>query len=165
MGPAKPLIVGQAPSRVGDGTPFSGPSGERLCRLVGVKTLEELRRTFDLKNLNPHPIPKRDRRRGDQFDHKLAIDTANRILRSRDTWDGDIVCCGRLVWRSFFPGQRPPDHWLSSYETLVNHTERETTLVVLHYFPHPSGLNRWWNDVGNVLEAAALLKRVGWPSG
>jgi hypothetical protein len=56
---------------------------------------------------------------------------------------------GRNVARSF--GQRHTPYLVKFH--LVHHCPA-------FVFPHPSGINRWWNDPHNVSQAASILHMV-----
>ena len=55
----KLVICGQAPSRLGDGRAFTGPSGKRLAALFGLRDYEELSSRYDLANIFDVPAERR----------------------------------------------------------------------------------------------------------
>jgi uracil-DNA glycosylase len=143
------VIVGQAPSwsTRGQAKPFSGASGRRLAALLDVSHEELLDGRVDLVNLLPrwpgrgdsnHPL-------GDHFPMAAARSAARRL---RVALDGCVVVmCGKNVrdafglTQDFFEMARVVDHF---------------TYVVI---PHPSGVNRWWNDEQNYQRAERYLRR------
>lgn len=158
------VICGQAPSRVGDGRPFTGPSGKRLAALFGLGSYEELASKYPLANIFDVPAAPRKlharrssnrRAPGDQWD---AIEARKRGVQKMERWAVQselvaVLACGHNVYqaltaesRQFFEGQafrRGPvqgvDVWC---------------------FPHPSGASQFWNDEKNRARAAAFLKRL-----
>lgn len=149
----KALIVGQAPARSGDGTPFSGPSGRRLCQLLEVPSLDELRQWFDLDNLITHQLPQRSDGRGDMFHVKRAEDRAKEIIQNSPS-GRIIVACGRQVWAAFGCDLSIP--W---FGRMVRANPRGEP-VELRLFPHPSGVSHFWNEPENVQRARDALKAI-----
>lgn len=143
------VICGQAPSRVGDGRAFSGPSGKRLAALLKLEDYEALASRVTLVNLLDHPADKRSDR-GDLFDVVAARAGARRLNRQWDCDDEKVVvlACGHLVFRcltgkrcEFFRGVRRPG-------------------VEIWCFPHPSGASAFWNLPENTERARRFLKRL-----
>lgn len=135
------LIVGQAPSRATDGQPpFSGRSGERLARLLGV-TPAELGDVAELVNLVERWPGKRGR--GDAFPIVEARDMATALTKFSQ--HERFVLCGGQVARSFGLDLIPL--------VAARHANRTVMLV-----PHPSGLNRWWNDEEHERATSAALR-------
>lgn len=149
----KALIVGQAPARSGDGTPFSGRSGQRFCQLLEVPDLEHVRRWFDLDNLLTEKLPKRPTGRGDVFHVKRAHQRAEEIIASSPA-SRTIVACGRQVWSAF--GCDLSADWFGRC-VKVN---RRGEWVELRLFPHPSGISHFWNEPQNVQRARDALKAI-----
>lgn len=145
----KLVICGQAPSRVGDGRPFSGPSGKRLAALLKLGDYEALAAQVTLVNLLEAPEDKRSDR-GDHFDVVAARAGARRLNLQWNDDPEDIVvlACGHLVFRcltgkrvDFFRGIRRPG-------------------VEIWAFPHPSGASAFWNFPENRKRAHRFLKRL-----
>src|SRR5262245_38252760 len=143
----KPLIIGQAPARGNDGKkPFAGASGARLAILSGVGTSgDDLPEHFTLANLI-QKYPGRQGK-GDGFDEVIAGRAAMKILsdlirRNEKRW---VLLMGRNVAQCFGQRNRPylEKFWLTSTNPCL-------------VFPHPSGINRWWNDSANTAAAAAM---------
>lgn len=133
------LIIGEAPAPNGD-LMFDGASGTRLCKLTGLR-IEELHETFALINLLPeYPGPK--------FPLKRGQEAADTLFRYR-TWRGweAVLLAGRSVAASCGVMFGTPFFlWFYS---------RETACAVI---PHPSGLNRWWNDKSHWEEAEQFFR-------
>lgn len=134
------LIIGQAPSRTSDpDEPLTGRSGRRLADLLGVAFDVVL--TSERRNLNHKWTQKNGR---DGFDGREAADTAERIMSE----DGPkrVVILGAKVAGAFGLTWKPL------------HSERAFGRSFL-MIPHPSGLNRWWNDSKNRRSAAVAFRR------
>ena len=137
----KPLVVGQAPSRATDGRPpFSGRTGANLASLLGVPH-RELLRLVDVVNLLPRWPGKAGR--GDRFPIAEARAAAAMLLAVAP--HDRIVAVGANVARAL-------DIDGEGLRTVSN--GRRAFLVV----PHPSGLNRWFNEPENVAEASRALR-------
>jgi uracil-DNA glycosylase len=167
----RPLLIGQAPARAGDGRAFTGASGNRLRGLLALPDWESLDATFKLLNVFPWPLPKRASGKGDEFpiekarQHAMMLRGATRNgLIFREIWPNDaVILCGTRVWKAF---QLP-----SSPEPLVPYLIKEGwdrfPSEGLGYegwwaymLPHPSGVNRWWNEPENVASAQRFLKAM-----
>jgi uracil-DNA glycosylase len=149
-------IVGQAPARSGDGRPFTGQSGTRLCELLGLINYDALSKRFILENLVNRPMQKHLNGRGDQFDAMIAQKRATLMLR---TWlKSDeltpVIACGHLVFKTLT--NRPKPFFKG---TTIRVPGRESAIEVWN-FPHPSGASAFWNDPKNVREARAFLNRL-----
>jgi hypothetical protein len=172
-----PVILGQAPSRLGDGRPFTGPSGDRLVQWAGVGSRDELLRYFRLDNLLPEPLPHHPEKRKpngnlksvnfslktgrmhadaflarqhDYLVNQLGVDGAEIFLQVRNHID--IVVLGRKVWDSLeLHGDVP------TFGRVV----RARLGLRFHRFPHPSGLNHQMNDPEFLRETSQRLRRIG----
>lgn len=144
------IILGQAPSRVGDGRPFSGPSGERLCNLTGLEDYDALARAFKLTNLLREPVKKVPGKKGDLFDRKMAAARGAELYELLPD-DFKIVCCGREVWKAMALDPTVP------YFQWTNVKANPGAWGNLVLFPHPSGISHYWNDPERVRRAAAFL--------
>lgn len=149
----KPYLVGQAPARSGDGRPFTGTSGRRLMSLLDVPDYSGLLEYFELHNLIPVMQPKRGLK-GDEFNLPQAKEAARRF-RLKVPPHSTIIACGSAVFRAFTT--------LALSETCPNFCGVELIgpyrhRVEVYHFPHPSGVNRFWNDLNNVIEARVWLQ-------
>jgi hypothetical protein len=135
-------LVGQAPSRRGDPRkPLAGPNGRKIARLGGMSydELVACRR----KHLNTHYS--RRRGKGDTFDHVQGNINASNVLLD---WRVErIVLLGKNVARCFGFGDVP-------FLAEVRIYGRRFLI-----FPHPSAVNRWWNERRNQRRARQLLQR------
>lgn len=144
-------IVGQAPSRTTDGrAPFVGRSGVRLAALLGVPA-EELAERFDLRNLlDRWPGPSTGGK-GDDFPADRARTAAERLLPAL-AWRRSVLC-GRQVAEAFGLGKLPVLTWhLAVDGGLVTHA--------FAVIPHPSSVNLFWNDQGNVDTVRRFLSQL-----
>lgn len=146
----KPLIIGQAPARGNDNKPpFSGLSGRRLAQLLDLgDNGDVLQEYFELVNLIPNWPGKTGK--GDSFDMRLAKRHATQLtheLRCQPT--RKILFMGKKVRRAMGVN--------GSWEYL------EWMPFLKHQaacFPHPSGVNRWWNDTLQREAAQEFLREV-----
>jgi uracil-DNA glycosylase len=135
-------LVGQAPSRRGDPRkPLAGPNGRKIARLAGISYDELI--ACRRKHLNGHYNGKRPK--GDAFDHaKGNVNAADVLL----DWRVErIVLLGKNVARCFGFRDLPFLAEISLYGRRF--------LI----FPHPSRVNRWWNERRNEQRARQLLQR------
>lgn len=149
-------IVGQAPSRLGDGRPFTGPSGERLCLLLGLdRGWCQLAAKYDLSNLLTQTQQRDVSGRGDTFD----IATARRMGQAMiDTWlmEGDrrrVLACGKRVFYCLTGKKRELFQGVMIKHPLGHRVE-------VWCFPHPSGASSFWNDEENWNRAMRFLKML-----
>lgn len=124
------VIVGVAPGR--------GGTIRHLSRLLSVSP-EVVTTSVAWVNLWPHG------QTGSNPEHYVA-------LVEQGTLPGDlIVLLGREVVDAFGLADLHP------LETVVRNAGAGPTLLA---FPHPSGLNRWWNDPVNASSAQATLETL-----
>lgn len=140
----KPIIVGQAPSRSSDPSePLSGRSGERLAFLCNC-THGEFLAAFERRNLLD-AFPGKDGK-GDGFvspgeARLLAIPLISQFIDRR------IILLGNMVATAF--GVEYPHY------AFFRHLGASYTVT-----PHPSGINRHWNEPGSVQTAAVFWRSV-----
>lgn len=138
------LIIGEAPARTGDPRrPLLGRSGGRLAALCGLE-LQDYRRAFARANVLerwPGRLAK-----GDAFDLPAARQRAA-LLRRRFVGGRLVVLLGRRTARAF---------GLDSAYFLPQRVACANVVVL----PHPSGVNRWWNEPKNLARAARFLRRA-----
>ena len=135
-------LVGKAPSRRGDPhKPLAGPNGQKIARLAGMSYGELI--ACRRKHLNTHYIGKRGKR--DAFDHaKGKVNAADVLL----DWRVErIVLLGKNVARCFGFRDVP-------FLAEIRIYGRRFLI-----FPHPSGVNRWWNERRNERRARQILQR------
>lgn len=138
-------FVGQAPSGRGDPRrPVTGRIGARLMRLCGGLSLRDYCLLFGRLNLLAEFPGKNGK--GDAF----PIDEARRRAAwiSRSLGGRRVVLLGGGVARAFGLSRPRLLEWtrIQDFEAAV--------------VPHPSGINRWWNDPENEAKAAEFLTRT-----
>ena len=144
----KPLLVGQAPSRLSDPLePLSGASGRRLALLCGMGVGEFLD-AFDRVNLLDR-WPGRDGK-GDHFPLAAARLAASRMARSLR--GRRVVLVGARV-ASAFSLEAEPFRVADALGATVSVS------------PHPSGINHFWNDAANVRRARRFWRRLAQEAG
>lgn len=146
----KPLLVGQAPGPRSDpAEPLSGRCGARLAELCGLELPDFLAR-FDRVNLIKEFPGKAGK--GDAFPMAEARANAINVLKPSlvHPWKRPIavVLLGGNVCRAFFYPPPRPLVWVPSL------------LFRFSCCPHPSGVNRWWNDPANVRAAQKFWRRL-----
>jgi uracil-DNA glycosylase len=142
------LIVGEAPSKRGARAlhPDDCASGRRLLAYTGW-TRDEYESTGKA-NLFAQPQPRWDAA-------EAASSLKSMPLCARDEF---VVCLGKRVMLAVGFKTVPWLTWLMMPwpGTVVTGTEYRRVAFV----PHPSGLNRWWNDADNRLRARKFFNRL-----
>lgn len=139
---SRSLIFGPAPGRGPSGAlPFSGLSGAFLARLVGVESFEEIRARAAVRNILTTWPGKSGK--GDAFPLRAAVVAARRFqIRAGDR----VLFLGRSA-AAAFGFAAPFLFW------------RPFRVAEAAIFPHPSGINHWWNDTRNRRRAARFLRK------
>jgi uracil-DNA glycosylase len=144
-----PLIIGQAPARGNNGKlPFAGKSGSQLAKMAGVgNSGDDLPGHFLLVNLNAKYPGKN--KKGDQFDKVEGVETAEKLKAELLKFSPSLILLmGRKVEKCWgFKRPNPYLQWI----------EWEHHRVAI--FPHPSGVNMWYNDPLNRTKATLFLRR------
>jgi len=136
------LIVGQAPSRTSNPAEvLRGKSGAKIRELLGLSK----RRFIQCTRVNLAPLWTGKDGKGDAFeaDPDLVI-TALSLARDHET----VLLLGRAVSGALGYG---------GYEYFEPIKKEKTTFYVV---PHPSGINRWWNDPANRRVAERFFGRL-----
>lgn len=140
----KPLIVGEAPSKneVVE-QPLQGRVGRRMAALSGL-TYEQYIDFFDRVNLLH--VRQDTKEKGFEFDFESAQIEARQLVRGFKR--GQIVLLlGGRVTEAFGV------HHEYFNEVKLNGAR-------CYIVPHPSGVNRWWNDQDNVKKATAFMRGI-----
>lgn len=138
--------MGQAPSRTSQGkSPFSGKSGKRLAELAGIPQTD-LNKYFKMVNVLEY-WPGRSGK-GDAFPKGKVPDRLRKLVASHPA----TIFVGRGVADRF---RFNPREFLKWYP----YPRGKRAAAIL---PHPSGVNHWYNDRGNVKEAEMFLRGIIW---
>ena len=135
-------LVGQAPSRRGDPRkPLAGPNGQKIARLAGISH-DEL---IGCRRMHLNTRYSGKRRKGDAFNRAEGNANAGDVLLD---WRVErIVLLGKNVARCF---------GLRDVPFLAEIRIYGRRFLI---FPHPSGINRWWNERRNERRARQVLQR------
>lgn len=139
--PGKMVIVGQAPSKGADQIALGGRSGARLRKLLGCSDEAEFRARFDVLNILPKWPGKAGK--GDRFPTATARAIARR-LRFRSS---RVLLLGKAA-DAF--GVEEWFKWAA-----IDLLGGSVCAV-----PHPSGVNRWWNEPSNMAVAAQFFEQL-----
>lgn len=135
------IFVGQGPGRDGDPLrPLEGHIAKRLGHLLGMPP-DWFVHTCARINLNSEWIGKAGK--GDIFDPSEGRSAAGVLLRG--SWTR-YVLLGKKVAECFN---------VNAEFLCVTEHHRQKQFFVL---PHPSGINRWWNEPQNVRRAIVELR-------
>ncbi len=128
------LIIGEAPSKnEPDPKPIEGRIGHRLAAYAGLTFEEFLART---ERVNLLDVRQDTAEKGFTFDHTKAVEQARKIIASLEP-NRHVILLGKRVARAV--------GCMKDYFEPC-HLENNITLYVV---PHPSGINRWYNDPAN----------------
>ena len=130
------MIIGQAPGQKGNGEPLAGKAGRRLAALCGL-SLDAYLARFRRVNLLPTFPGKAGK--GDAFPLPAAREAARALLPALE--GRRVVLLGGRVAAAFGLHRAPLLVWQPFHGAWVA------------VAPHPSGLNRFWNDPRNVRRA------------
>lgn len=139
----KPLLIGQAPGPKSDpDEPLSGRCGARLADLCGLEPDVFLARFRRVNLIQTFPGKAA---KGDLFPLDLARAGAVSLLMTGVFGSTKVVLLGDNVAKAF--GFKP-----GSYP-LLRFLPCGATAHGIAFCPHPSGVNRWFNDPKNVRAA------------
>lgn len=141
----KPLIIGEAPSKNEDPEkPIEGRIGKRLAACAGLK-YDEFLVFFERVNL----LHERQEVVGKGFVFELpaAREAAHKLEETFQP--GQII---------LLLGGRVAEAFAIHDEYFTKHEVKNEAVVYI--MPHPSGVNRWWNDPGNHKRASEFMQWV-----
>jgi hypothetical protein len=142
----RPLLVGEAPSKnEHPPTPIEGRIGKRLAGYAGL-TFEEFLIHFDRTNLLS--VRQDTKEKGFEFDAATARTNAYQLIITLER-GRTVILLGKRVAMAF---DVPVD-----YFAWRNINAFDGWLAVV---PHPSGINRWFNDPANNASMTAFMHHV-----
>jgi hypothetical protein len=137
------VLIGQGPSRTGDpAAPLAGRLGRKMSKLMGIGFDEYLAK-FERRNVLRKWYGKASK--GDVFPMLVARKRARRMRKSLA--GKRVVFLGKKTAEAFGIRERYMK-WIDASD------------FVAVVFPHPSGVNRWWNDPANVENAKTFLRKL-----
>ena len=156
----KPLLIGQAPPPTFDPRTHSPlypipetASGGRLAAVMGLEASTYLR-TFQRINLLRGFPGKREQPGGTRRDRWPRAEARQVAELIGPLLDGrQVILVGRNVARAFGLVKAPWHEWLTH---VVPYPSDQPARAQVAVVPHPSGLNRWYGDEDNLLEARAF---------
>ncbi len=142
------LLIGQAPNEHGDPRrPLEGKLGEKLCRLFGCSWAEYCRSTQRFNVLPGWPGKQGN---GDRFPRALAIQNARRMVWSFA--DCAVLFVG-VATASVFKIKQPALRW-------KRRQLQDGGFYQAAVLPHPSGVNRWWNEPSHRRAATRFMRHT-----
>jgi uracil-DNA glycosylase len=144
----KPLMIGEAPSKNEHvPQPLSGRVGKRMAECCGL-TLEEFLDFFERTNLLKERQDTKEK--GFEFDSVAAALEAEKLWHDGVTFHNDrvVLLLGHRVATAF---------GAANVYLIEQHLGTRAKVYVL---PHPSGVNRWWNESANVKTMNEFMRRV-----
>lgn len=148
---AKILLVGYCPSHRGfPSRPLDGPgTGHRLARLCGL-TNDEYLKTFAKVNL--HYFTPKKRNKTTKEEGRLNANLIRQQYKGRR-----IILLGREVLTAFSQVSILGG-WLSYPRPIIAHFLKSGDGTQIAFIPHPSGLNRWYNNKKNLRQVKKFLR-------
>lgn len=140
MGSSFILVIGEAPAKKGSAPFENSRSGERIRSWSSAEGILPAHR-FKFVNLFDSPMPKQGK--GREFPAREAATRAKGLHLPANT--SCIVLAGKRVAAAF--GLRSAEYFCC----------REICGLPAYVMPHPSGVNRWWNDPVNASRARAFF--------
>jgi len=136
-------VVGQAPAMTGGNrSPLTGPASHRLSEMSGVTRKTWLLRTARLNVFDTWPGKSG---KGDAFPLQAAREIVDDLLPRLQ--GRPVILLGGNVSAAFQYNHGPFEwHW--------------HRFMWIARCPHPSGVNRWWNDSRNVAQAQRFWRSL-----
>lgn len=147
----KPLLIGEAPGKnEHPPRPLEGRVGRRLATCAGI-SFEEFLERFDRTNLLS--VRQDTKEKGFEFDHVAAKAEAERLHREVLQPGQTVVLLGRRVAKAF---DMPPDPFVEHLRWAWG----QRGFIKMYVVPHPSGINRWFNEPTNVSQMNEFMRRI-----
>tara|TARA_Y100000310_G_scaffold276127_1_gene293077 strand:+ start:256 stop:762 length:507 start_codon:yes stop_codon:yes gene_type:complete len=150
------LLIGEAPTLKYRGMPpFSGPTGARLCEVFDA----DFRSYADAINILSDP--QRRKEKGSEYNAEKAKENARLVADylARTPWGlfTGIVFAGKRVAATF--GFEDLEYFVPG-ELPVRTIKGRWRWLKVWTMPHPSGVNRWWNEDCNLQKAKRWAQNV-----
>lgn len=166
---SKLLLLGESPAagteydRESWLAPGSSKSADRLLKFTGFSAQDYLC-TFSRDNLLHH-LPKRSGK-GRNFPIESARQQTRRIFQEHDLAKGFVMLGRRITsvfrWYEWGPTIRSAPtsklKYLKWYKVMPTAGFGGPTWAAV--VPHPSGVNRWWNDANNRRRARRFFRKL-----
>ena len=136
----KIVLIGQAPSRTGD--PSRPLASNKLAALCGLTKKEYLRK---FRRLNIFDAWPGKNGKGDAFPLAQARIRAAQLVKNL------------MHERVVFVGIKTAEAFSFEFAPLKWQRFNNGAAAIL---PHPSGVNRWWNDPGNRKMASRFMRAI-----
>lgn len=139
------VLLGEAPSRFGQGPLEGRGTGLKLAELSGLGEADYMR-SFARRNIFGEPQPKEGKGRA------FPVDEARSSFESEvlDFHGRRVVVLGRRVAEAV--GLDDQAEWFTWYGVDADAGGEKVSFSAA-IMPHPSGINRWWNKESNRLDA------------
>jgi hypothetical protein len=143
-----PIFVGEAPNK--DGLGLVVAYGEYFGPMCGRTAMWWYRRVRRVNLLASWPGRQGQ---GSAFPMAQAVEAAEALLPALA--GQDVVCLGKRVARALGAPQAPYLAWRNLVWQTLGGIEARVAI-----FPHPSGINSWWNDERNRDQATLFMRRL-----
>lgn len=128
-------MLGEAPARQFEGQPaFSSKSGDFLTELIGMP----VRVMFDCRNILDY-WPGKTGGKGSAFPMKEAMAVLQDMRLEGALMDRRVILAGSRAGKA----------WGSPPGQILKWNEADAFCEAFAVLPHPSGVNRWWNDLSH----------------
>lgn len=147
----KPLLIGEAPSKNESlPRPLEGRIGRRLAACAGISFDEYLER---FERVNLLDVRQDTKEKGFEFDRWTATKRALEII---PTLKGprNVVLLGKRVADCFgvVKDWFEPHYLVGNFDAYA--------YPILYVVPHPSGVNRWWNDPAHLEQMRTFMRSL-----
>lgn len=141
----KILIIGEAPSKNEPlPRPIEGRIGRRLADFADVSFDTFLART---ERMNLLAVRQDTAEKGFEFDHVVAAERAREVVKNLEP-ERVVLLLGKRVAKAAGIAK---DYFIPCF------CENGALIYVV---PHPSGVNRWFNDPKNLAKMSGFMKAI-----
>jgi hypothetical protein len=159
----KPLIIGEAPSKNEyPPSPIAGRIGKRLAECAGL-SLQDFLEHFERRNLLE--VRQDTKEKGFEFDARAASLAADKLWHDGALLTDYPSISGRRDDAVFAPGRVVLllGYRVATAFGAANIYFMKQTLgteAEVYVLPHPSGVNRWWNDPFNAALVTKFMRSI-----